>query len=209
MIDKILLIDIETTPILAYVWGIWDQHISLSQIVKPTEMMCFGAKWQGKKAVTFRSVHHHGKEEMLEELHRLMEEADAIVGWNTAAFDHKHINREFIENGMLPPSTPVQDLDLMTVTKSNFKFPSNKLDYVSNALGLGSKFKHQGFEMWIKCMAGDEKAWREMKKYQIRDVVMLEGVYQKLLPWFAGSSSVSIRDKRGISSPDKDDTIVL
>ncbi len=199
---KILMLDIETTPMQVYTWGLWDQNIGINQIIKPTEMMCFGAKWQGKKKVTFKSVHHDGKEAMLKELHSMMEEADVLIGWNSASFDHKHIKREFLENGMTPPSV-VKDLDLMSIVKANFRFPSNKLDYVAQALGVGSKVKHSGFDLWIGCMAGKESSWREMKKYQIQDVVLLEELYQVLLPWLPGASSVSVKERREIADPDK------
>lgn len=199
---KILLLDIETTPIKAYVWGLWDQNVSIDQIIEPTEMLCFGAKWLGQKKVTFRSVQHHGKKQMLEDLHKLMEEADLLVGWNSAAFDHKHINREFLENGLVPPS-PVKDLDLMSITKANFQFPSNKLDYVAQRLGVGAKVKHSGFTLWIKCMEGDEKAWREMKKYQIQDVQLLDDLYYVLQPWFVSKASATIKDKQGLVGIDE------
>ena len=199
---KILLLDIETTPLQVYTWGLWDQNIGINQIIKSTEMMCFGAKWLGQKSVTFKSVHHDGKKTMLEELHKLMDEADVLVGWNSAAFDHKHINREFLENGMTPPA-PTKDLDLMSITKANFQFPSNKLDYVAQKLGVGSKVKHSGFELWIKCMDGDDKAWREMKKYQIQDVQLLDSLYDILLPWFPGSGSVSSKERQDLVEVDK------
>lgn len=199
---KILLLDIETTPLQVYTWGLWDQNIGINQIIKSTEMMCFGAKWLGQKSVTFKSVHHDGKKAMLEELHKLMDEADVLVGWNSASFDHKHINREFLENGMVPPS-PVKDLDLMTVVKANFQFPSNKLDYVAQKLGVGSKVKHSGFELWIKCMDGDDKAWREMKKYQIQDVQLLDSLYDILLPWFPGSGSVTSKERQDLAEVEK------
>ena len=194
---KTLYLDIETTPIKAYVWGLWDQNVSINQIIEPTEMLCFGARWGGSKKVIFKSVHHDGKKAMLEELHKLMEEADVLVGWNSAAFDHKHINREFLENGMAPPST-VKDLDLMSVVQANFQFPSNKLDYVAQKLGVGAKVKHSGFQLWIDCMAGDEKAWKEMKKYQIQDVNLLIDLYDILLPWFVGKATVTSKDKQNI-----------
>jgi uncharacterized protein YprB with RNaseH-like and TPR domain len=199
---KILLLDIETTPMQVYTWGLWDQNIGINQIIKSTEMMCFGAKWLGQKSVTFKSAHHDGKKAMLEKLHKLMEEADVLVGWNSASFDHKHINREFLENSMLPPS-PTKDLDLMTVTKANFQFPSNKLDYVAQKLGVGSKVKHSGFELWIKCMEGDDKAWREMKKYQIQDVQLLDSLYDILLPWFPGSGSVTSKERQDLAEVEK------
>jgi hypothetical protein len=58
---KTLYLDIETTPIKAYVWGLWDQNVSINQIIEPTEMLCFGARWGGSKKVIFKSVHHDGK----------------------------------------------------------------------------------------------------------------------------------------------------
>jgi uncharacterized protein YprB with RNaseH-like and TPR domain len=195
---KILLLDIETTPMQVYTWGLWDQNIGINQIIKSTEMLCFGARWLGEKKVTFMSVHHDGKKAMLDQLHKMMDEADLLVGWNSAAFDHKHINREFLENGMVPPS-PTKDLDLMSVVKSNFLFPSNKLDYVAQKLEAGAKVKHSGFDLWLGCMNGDEKAWKEMKKYQIQDVNLLVELYDILLPWFVSSTRATSRDKQAIS----------
>jgi DNA polymerase elongation subunit (family B) len=179
---KILFLDIETSPNLAHVWGLWQQNVSINQLVNSTEVICFGARWYGQRKVHFSSVHHDGKAEMLKAIHELLDEADAVVGWNSAGFDMKHLRREFIENDMLPPS-PSKDIDLMKVARQQFKFPSNKLDYVSQKLGVGKKVKHSGFELWINCMAGDEKSWREMKKYQIQDVNLLVDLYEKFLPW--------------------------
>lgn len=177
----------------SYTWGLWQQNVSIGQIIDSTEMMCFGARWYGEKKVHFKSVHHHGKQEMLESVHKLLDEADVVVGWNSASFDSKHIKRELLEAEMLPPS-PYKDMDLMRVVKSQFKFPSNKLDYVSQKLGVGSKVKHSGFELWVKCMANDKKAWAEMKKYQIQDVNLLIDLYEKLKPWIKNHPSVALYD---------------
>ena len=179
---KILFLDLETSPNLAYVWGLWQQNVSINQMVNSTEVICFGARWYGQRKVHFSSVHHDGKAEMLKAIHELLDEADAVVGWNSAAFDMKHLRREFVENGMHPPS-PTKDIDLMRVAKQQFKFPSNKLDYVAQKLGVGKKVKHSGFELWVGAMAGEDKAWREMKKYQIQDVNLLVDLYEKFLPW--------------------------
>lgn len=192
------MLDIETTPMQVYTWGLWDQNIGINQIIKHTEMMCFGAKWLGQKKVTFKSVHHDGKQNMLETLHEMMDQADVLIGWNSAAFDHKHIRREFLEAGLEPPSL-TKDLDLMTVVKANFLFPSNKLDYVAQKLGVGAKVKHSGFELWIDCMDGKDSAWREMKKYQIQDVELLDKLYNVLLPWLPGKSSVTSKEKHDLA----------
>jgi hypothetical protein len=183
---KILFFDLETSPNLGYFWGLFNQNISLGQVVKATEILCFGARWMGSKKVIFKSVHHDGKKAMLEELYRLMHEADYISGWNSKGFDHKLINSSFILNGMLPPS-PTKDLDLLSTSRANFRFTSQKLDWVARSLEIGEKVKHQGFQLWVKCMADDPKAWREMKKYQIQDVNILIDLYEQFKPWMGNS----------------------
>lgn len=190
---KILFLDLETTPMTAHTWGLWKQNIPIGQILESTEVMCFGARWAGTKKVIFKSVHHDGKEAMLKEAHALLDEADVVVGWNSKSFDSKHLMREFLEAGMLPPS-PYKDMDLMLAVKSKFRFPSNKLDYVAQKLGVGAKVKHSGFDLWIRCMAGETKAWNEMKKYQIQDVNLLIDLYEKLKPWIPNHPSVALHD---------------
>lgn len=191
---KILFLDLETSPNLAHVWGLWQQNVAITQLVNSTEVICFGARWQGTEKVIFKSVHHHGKKAMLDELHKLMDKADVLIGWNSAAFDSKHIKREFIENGYNPPS-PWKELDLMRVVKQNFKFPSNKLDYVAQTLGVGAKVQHSGFQLWLDCMAGNNKAWREMREYQEQDVNLLIDLYQILLPWINNHPHVGLSEQ--------------
>jgi DNA polymerase elongation subunit (family B) len=135
---------------------------------------------------------------MLDELHKVMDEADVLIGWNSAAFDSKHIKREFVENGYLPPS-PWIELDLMKTVKSQFKFPSNKLDYVSQKLGVGAKVQHTGFQLWLDCMAGNAKAWKLMKEYQIQDVNLLLDLYDILLPWIKNHPHVGVAQGEAIS----------
>jgi len=182
---RILFFDLETSPLTAHTWGLWQQNVGLSQLLSSTEMLCFGAQWHGENKTHFHSVHQDGKEGMLEALHALMDEADVLVGWNSKGFDHKHVNREFLEAGILPPS-PTKDYDLMQLVKRKFRFPSNKLDYVAQRLGVGAKVSHTGFDLWLGVMAGNEASWRMMKKYQIQDVKLLVELYEKLLPWGDG-----------------------
>lgn len=190
---KILFLDLETSPNLAHVWGLWNQNVAITQLVSSTEVLCFGARWNDSKKVIFKSVHHHGKEAMLDEMHKLLDEADVVIGWNSISFDTKHMNREFLENGYLPPA-PFKDLDLMRVVKGNFRLPSNKLDYVSQLLGVGAKVQHSGFQLWLDCMAGKPAAWKEMKEYQIQDVNLLVDLYEILKPWIKNGPHSALHD---------------
>lgn len=179
---KRLVIDIETSPNLAYVWGLWDQNIGLNQIELSGEMISFAAKWYGKKEAFFYSKFHDGQEKMVEEAYNLINEADAVIHYNGKKFDMPHLRREFIVNNYSPHS-PVLEIDLLSVARSRFRFASNKLDYVANYLGLGAKVKNSGFDLWSRCLKDDPAAWEEMKKYNIGDVRLTEKLYDKLRPW--------------------------
>lgn len=181
---KTLLIDIETTPNLAHVWGLWDQNVGLNQLLVPTEMLCFAAKWLDEPRMFFgrQRALDGDKEDMLALVHSLLDEADVVMHFNGRRFDVPHLNREFVQRGMVPPS-PYHQIDLLSAVRKQFKFPSNKLEYVLKALGLQGKLKHEGHELWIRCMAWDDKAWRKMAAYNKRDVRALEDLYYRIQPW--------------------------
>lgn len=188
---RILTLDLETSPNIAHVWGLWQQNVSLNQLMESTQVISWAGKWYGDKKVEFWSEFHHGKEAMLERAHAVLDEADAVVGFNHKSFDMKHLRREFAEQGWLPPS-PWKDIDLLAVVKANFRFPSNKLQYVSTALGLKGKVQHSGHDLWVRCMAGEETAWATMRRYNKQDVVLTEQLYEKLLPWIHNHPSVAL-----------------
>lgn len=179
---KILTIDIETRPNLAYVWGMWDQNVGLNQVEEFGTVFSWAAKWHGERKVEFASDHHDGHKKMIKRAWELIDEADAVVGYNSKAFDMKHLNREFVLAGYPPPS-PYADIDLINVVRQRFKFSSNKLQHVATQLGIGSKIQHDGFDLWVRCMQNDPKAWALMKKYNVQDVRLTEEVYDRLLPW--------------------------
>jgi hypothetical protein len=89
---------------------------------------------------------------------------------------------------MTPPA-PFKQIDLLAVVKKEAKFISNKLAFVAPRLGLRGKLQHEGFALWIKCMEGDERAWKRMQKYNIRDVTELEKAYTLLRPWIRSHPS--------------------
>ncbi len=188
---KILLLDIETAPNTAHVWGLWDQRIGLNQLLESSYTLCWAAKWYGKPKVMFDSRHQSSNKKMVLGIHKLLEEADALVHYNGTKFDIPTLNKEFLLEGLLPPS-PSKQIDLLRVSRSRFRFPSNRLDYVANALGLGKKHKHEGHELWVKCMKGDPAAWAVMEKYNKQDVKLLEKVYDRFKPWIKGHPNHSL-----------------
>tara|TARA_R110000765_G_scaffold188977_1_gene294340 strand:+ start:164 stop:910 length:747 start_codon:yes stop_codon:yes gene_type:complete len=179
---KILIIDIETSPASGYIWKLFDVNVSLSQLINTSKVICFAAKWYGKKKVIFSSNQQDTHKSMIKQAWDLFNEADAIVGYNSKNFDCKILNKEFILEGLAPPS-PYKHIDLLQTMRANFKFMSNKLDHISKELGLGQKTSHQGFELWQSCINNDKKAWKLMKKYNINDVKLTEQLYDKVKGW--------------------------
>jgi hypothetical protein len=195
---KILFFDLESSPLTAHVWGLWQQNVSLNQIIDTSSVLCYSAKWLGDKKVVYDGVNKYkgkdARKKMLLSVHKLLDEADVVVTWNGKSFDIPTMNKEFILHGMAPPS-PYKQLDLLQVARKQFRFASNKLDFVSKALDLGSKRDHEGFMLWVKCMKGDKKAWATMEAYNKQDVVLLEKVYYKLLPWIPQHPTVSTKEE--------------
>jgi hypothetical protein len=179
------MLDIETKPAIAYTFGIRDQHITHKQLV-PNQfggIICVGVQWLGQKKVTVYSDWDHGHEEMLRQVHDMMSEADAIMGFNHVAFDLPRLQGEFLMAGMNPPPPPT-NIDLYKTTKK-MGFISNKLDFVAPLLGVGGKVKHEGLEMWIAVMNGCPKAQAKMSKYCAQDVRLLGDLYQRIKPYIA------------------------
>jgi uncharacterized protein YprB with RNaseH-like and TPR domain len=196
---KVLFFDIENAPNNVYTWGLWDQNVSISQIVQPGRVFGFAAKWLGEKEVSFSSDFHeesHGH--MVQRAWDLLNEADIVVTYNGISFDIPHMQREFLLAGLLPPK-PYKQIDLLRVCRKQFKFASNKLDYISQALGLGRKTSHEGFDLWVKCMADDPKAWAKMARYAKQDVKLTEKLYHYLLPWLTNVPHIGQMDGQASS----------
>lgn len=187
---KILLLDIETAPILAYCWGLWDQTMALNQIKTDWHVLSWAAKWLDSNEMMYmdqrKAKNIEDDKITLEGIWKLLNEAEIVVTQNGDRFDLKKLNARFILNGMQPPSS-FKSIDTLKLARKYFGFTSNKLEYLSKKLNV--KYKKQdhkkfpGFELWKECLAGNIEAWKEMEKYNRYDVLSLEEVYKKLIPW--------------------------
>jgi DNA polymerase elongation subunit (family B) len=192
---KILTIDIETAPNTVHTWGLFKQNVSVNQIVEPGYILCFAAKWLGDKEVISRSKWEHGYKEMLQVASDLITEADAIVTKNGKRFDLPWLQGEFIRNGVaLPP--PTTHIDLEETVRKQFRFASNKLEYIAPYLGVGRKVKHEGFELWTKVIDGNPTAQRKMMRYCVGDVRVTERLYLKIRPGIVNHPHMGFTPKR-------------
>lgn len=189
MKPKTLLVDIETSPMLVYAWDLWDQNIGLNQIHTDWSIISCAAKWLGESVVYCKSLRTVSPKKLLKDVWVLLNDADLIITQNGKRFDAKKLNAQFIQHGMKPTSS-YQHIDTLQLAKKHFGFTSNKLAYMTDKLCKKYKKlehkKYPGFELWRECLKGNVSAWREMEKYNKYDVLSLEELYTKLIPWDKG-----------------------
>lgn len=189
---KVLFLDIETAPMLGYLWSLWQDSIALNQLESDWSILSFSAKWRGDppSKIIYQDVSKQkdisNDLPLLKALWKLIDEADVVITQNGISFDKKKIFARFAIHGMKPPS-PVKMVDTKVIAKRNFAFTSNRLEYLTDKLNKKyKKLKHEkfsGFELWRECMAGNKAAWAEMRKYNMYDVLALEELYEVLRPW--------------------------
>jgi hypothetical protein len=190
---KILVFDIETAPILAHVWGLWENNVSLNQIQSDWHILSWSAKWLNDSADKVMYQDQRGMKniaddsKILKGIWNLLDEADIVITQNGKRFDQKKLNARFILSGFPPPSS-YRHIDTQEIAKRHFAFTSNKLAYMSDKLcvtykKLTNHNKFPGHELWNACLKDDIEAWKEMELYNKYDVLSLEELYHKLIVW--------------------------
>ena len=189
MTARIVTLDIERLSAIVEVWGLGDkQYIQPSSIIEPSRTICLAWKWEGESKTHFASEWEDTHEGMIRKAHAVMDEADYVIGWNSARFDVKHLNGHFLAYGLLPPS-PHTNIDLMVNVKRNFEFMSNRMAYIAETLRIDGKAKTPP-GLWRDLRSEDpvivDRARGKMKKYNKRDVELTEELYYILRPWLIG-----------------------
>ena len=202
---KILIIDIETAPNLAYVWGAWKQNVGQNQWLKKSYIMSFAAKWHGSDEVIYEDNRKNDDKKLVSVLFKLLDEADIVVAHNGRKFDLPVIVGRGVVHGFTPPS-PYRIVDTLETARKEFRFVSNSLANLCEELGLTKKGQHKkfvGFELWKECLQGNKEAWEEMEVYNIQDILSLEELYVKLRPYMRNHPNVvyEVDEKGDIKCP--------
>lgn len=187
---KLLLLDVETAPNVAYVWRMYDKYIPIGNLIERGRTLCYTAKWLGHDDIIYDSVYQTRQKTFLKRVHKLLDEADGVIHYNGKRFDIPVLEAEFLLAHMPPPS-PSKQIDLYQTVK-RFALPSRKLDYLCRSLDLGAKIDNGGMGLWKRCLDGDPSAWRVMEEYNKHDVVLLERLYYELRPWIRSHTNASI-----------------
>lgn len=203
---RILLYDLETSPIISYNWGIWQQDAI--EVIEDWQILCFAYKWLGEKKIHIVSQDDfkgykpgvNNDKEVVKVLRDLFDEAHIVIAHNGNSFDQKKSQARMMVHKLDPPS-PYKQIDTKKIAKKYGAFTSNKLDYLNRTFGFEGKIDTGGFATWKGCMAGDKKAWARMKKYNKKDVEELEKLYLYLRPWEQTSPTVNLIEEKPNACP--------
>ena len=189
---KMLTFDIERRPGVYLSWDNRPNFLSRERQLIPSSTISWAAKWYDQPDTMFASIGHKpsmfkqpgdvpGYRSMLKKLRDLLDEADIVIGYNSARFDEAKVRGEFFAMGIPEPS-PFRTLDLYRTTR-RMGWDYNSLAETAARCGLAGKTSHQGFTLWTDCLNGDPEAWALMEEYNRRDVELTEEVADVLRPY--------------------------
>lgn len=194
---KFCLLDIETSPILGYTWTTWDANVL--KVLEPSKIISVAWKQLGSDEVKVKCIADYkgyknnviNDEALVKEVWKVLDESDVVCGHHSDAFDLKKLNARFVYYGLNAPSA-YQSVDTKKAASRYFKFDSNSLNNLGAYLNVGQKLVNGGFDLWVRCMAGDKDSWALMKAYNAQDVQLLEQVYLKLRPFMATHPDLNV-----------------
>lgn len=190
--------DLEVSPAIGYFYPpTWET--SILKVKQRQILMSFAWQNLGEKTIhalsladtdTFK-VDPHNDTLLVKKLHKVMSEADVLLGQNSDSFDIKIANYLFIQNG-LDPIPPHKSIDTKKIAKRYFRFNNNTLDNLGEELGVGGKTKIRVGDLWEDCfIRNDEKAYRKLKTYNKRDVDITVKIYLKMRGFMRSHPSLS------------------
>jgi DNA polymerase elongation subunit (family B) len=196
---KILLLDIETAPMISYIWSLYQDSINTDFVINDWYVLSWAAKYLNNNKVYCKALcdyplykkEQENDKELLKDMWKLLDDADIVIAHNGLKFDLRRLNARFVFHGMPPPS-PYKVIDTLREAKKHFKFTSNRLNDLGKMFNVGQKVKTGGFELWRDVLANKSSAWRKMKCYNKGDVVLLEKVYHKILPYIVNHPNFNV-----------------
>ena len=178
---KILIFDIESAPVLGYVWRLWKTDVI--EVVEDWYLLSVAWQWYGDDEIHFarKSKQKANDRALTKQLWDLFDEADILVAQNGDRFDIPKVTAKFIQYDLGMPSH-YTTIDTLKMARKH-GFTSKSLDNLAKRLGIGKKLPHQGKNTWIGCIAEDEESWKIMEEYNKHDVWLLNAVWDRLAPY--------------------------
>jgi len=206
---RVLIYDIEVSPerVWAYPGKRINEAIKLETISDQFTLSvayCWLDEYQkkGKKAVQYidLSSFPEYKKNMEDDralslaIWHLFDKADVLVGHYSINFDTPKMVARFMYHDLGMPSS-FEQIDTKRMY-SKVGLPSKKLDEIARYFDMDRK-EGSHSDYWLRCIGGDEKAWKLMKNYNIQDVAMTADIMLKVFPYYAPPVSLAKYNSAG------------
>lgn len=197
--QKVLVYDLETSPIITAQWSLRQKYTNLSAIKYPSYLICWSGKWlfddkMIEYSVTPTEAKNKDDERIVKSLWNYFDEADYVITYNGKSFDEKKANGRFLKYN-LPLPSPYKHIDVYRSLRKKVKLESLKLDYITQFLGIEGK-DDTSMQLWMDCMEGDKKALNKMLNYCSQDVKILETLYLQTRHYYKNHPSMVILDDK-------------
>lgn len=193
---KILIFDIETLPIIAATWSVWNVNVQPVNILQDWSLLSYSYKWLVDEYVdgdilTSLEAQKRDDSRLTLGIWEILDEADIVIGFNSIKFDERKLNAKFLEHGLGKPS-PYKSIDLYQTAKKMFANTFNGMDWVNKVAGVDRKLQNAGMSLWISCHNGDGAALDTMMEYNIVDTEITEQLYVRLLEWIPSHPNMAL-----------------
>lgn len=129
---------------------------------------------------------------LLEWFKQEVKKYDAICGWNSKSFDLPFILGRALQLGLdFSELKEIEHIDLIEISRANFRFRSNKLENVCKLLNIEYEPEIGGEELsisFIEGISGRKESLEKIKQRCKNDLLALAKVYKKFEPYLDSSN---------------------
>lgn len=202
--NKILILDVERLDgITVQHW--WDRgdlknrFISYESVVRQPRTTIVCAKWYSSPdVIQLAEWDKGGRKTFLRKVHRLLEEAEVVVGHHVTGADIPWLKGDLHIEAGLPPLPPFKVVDTLKVLRSQFKSgaPFKGLDAFCQLVGIPAKTDR--YDRMAMERAVTEKSVEDRERlvaYCAGDVIATQGLYDWCRPYITNHPALFVDGK--------------
>lgn len=192
---KTVFIDIESSPLLSYVWRTGKTVITIDSLIPDSmvKIICISWRWDGEKKINRLSWDdNQDDKQLLIDFIEAIKDAECVIGHNEKSFDIKIIQARIAYHHLKAQLPLMLIEDTLLLARRVFNLPSMKLDYLCHYFGIKRKIKTD-MSLWMRtCYYNDRMALEKMGKYCDGDVNILYDLYHRIRPYLQSNINSAI-----------------
>ena len=209
--NRILILDVERLPgITQQYW--WDRgdlqkrYVHYESVIREPRTTIVCAKWYfDDEVIRLAEWDKGGRKKFLREVHRLLSQADIVIGHNATRADLPWLLGDFRFPRIgykgafeaLPDLPPFKVIDTLTHLRSRYKsgLPFKGLDAALQILGHSGKTDRYDPQAMERAVAGSEEDRERLVSYCVGDVLGGQWLYDRERPMMKGHPALFVDGK--------------